>query len=121
MESNFRKGKARRFLCLHRNNINKDINESFTELEYFLEEITEAMGKNMGLQLTNMFKTCEDCALGKAKKAGVSKTSAANSTINGERIFIDISSPPTVSTGGKRHWLLVMEDTTNYTQSIEPK
>ena len=42
----------------------KEINSIHTELWHPLEDIIWATGKVMGLQLTGMFKTCENCALG---------------------------------------------------------
>ena len=52
-----------------------------TELEHSSEVITQATGKAMGLQLIGMFKHCKACALGKAKKARVSKTAVPHSTV----------------------------------------
>ena len=54
------------------------------------------------------------CALGKAKNARVS---IKRSKIKGKRLFIDISSPSTISLGNKKHWLLVLKDNTNYAWS----
>ena len=38
----------------------KDVDELHIEIENPLDAITRSMGKAMGLQLTSMFKTCED-------------------------------------------------------------
>ena len=61
-----------------------------------------------------MFNSYEDCALGKAKKGTVHKKAVECSKILGERLFFDISSPLTPTVGGKKHWLLVMEDSSDY-------
>ena len=72
----------------------------------------------MGIQVTGTFKHSEDCALEKAKNSGVSKMAVALSKILGERLFLDISSPLTPTLGGKKHWLLVVEDSRNYSLSF---
>ena len=76
------------------------------------------MGKAMGHMLTGTFKTCEDCALGKIKKAAVTKRAVAWSTVKRERLFINIRSTSTASLGGKRHGVLVVEDSTGYAWSF---
>ena len=49
------------------------INELNMELGHTLKAITRATENARNLKLTGVFKACEDCALGKAKKAGVIK------------------------------------------------
>ena len=61
-----------------------------------------------------MFKSCQDGAQGKAKIVRVSKTAVSYSTIKEGMLFLDISSPPTANMGGKKTWLLVVEDSTDY-------
>ena len=78
-----------------------EINDLLIKLGHPLEDIIWAMGKAIGLQLTCIFKSCKDRALGDAKKMGVSKMAVAHSTVKGERLFIYISSPFTASMGGK--------------------
>ena len=71
-----------------------------------------ATGNAKSLQLIGTFKPCNACALGRAKMARVSKMAITYSTVKGQRSFIDISSTATVSMGGKKHWLLLVEDST---------
>ena len=78
------------------------------------EVITDVTGRAIGLHLTGTFNSCEDCTLGKAKKESVSKKNMKQSKILGERLFFDISSPLSSTLGGKKHWLMVVEDSTNY-------
>ena len=92
----------------------KGVNALDNMLGHPLEEITQTIGKAMGLKLTGMFRTCKACALGRAEKANVSKTTILHSMIKGKRLFIDVSSPSTASMGGKQHRLLVVKDNTNY-------
>ena len=72
----------------------------------------------MGIQVTVTFKLCEYCTLGKAKQQGVSIKAAAWSTFLGERLFFDTSTPLTPTFGSKNHWLLVMDDSSNYIWSF---
>ena len=81
----------------------KNINELNNELGIPLDKITQAMGRSKGTQLNSKFKTCGDHALGKAKKAGVSKVAVACSTVKGKRLFIDASTPSTASKCSKKH------------------
>ena len=76
--------------------------------------ITYATAKSIGIHLTGMFRQCEDCALGKATKGCISKKAVDCSKILGEKLFFDISSPLTPTFGGKKHWLLVIEDSSKY-------
>ena len=49
--------------------------------------------------------------------SGVSMSAVERSKIEGEKLFIDISSSSTMSMGGKKHWLLVLEDSSIYALS----
>ena len=59
------------------------------------------------------FAPCEDCSICKAKQTKLSKVPIKRSKKKGERLFLDISSPQTTSIGGKKHWLLVLDDCTD--------
>ena len=67
----------------------------------------------MGLQFIGMFEHPEAYALRKAKKAEVQKMAASCSMVKGERLFIKISSPSAASMEKKKHWLLVIEGSTD--------
>ena len=92
----------------------KNINDLHVELGNSSESITHATALALGIQVTSTFKLCEDCTLQKAKQQGVSKTAVAWSTILGERLFFDISSPSTPTFGSKKHWLLIIDDSSNF-------
>ena len=93
-------------------------NDLHVELDHMPETITHATAKSMGIQVTCIFKPCEDHALGKSKKSRVSKKAVAWSKILWKRLFFNISSPWTPIFGGMFHWLLVMEDSSNYAWSF---
>ena len=82
-----------------------------------MEENTWATGRAMGLNLTGTLKPYGDYALGKAQKSGFSKKAVEHFKIFRERLFFHISSlyPPTF--GGKKHWLLVVEESTDFAWS----
>ena len=96
----------------------KNINNLHIELGHPSKTITHITAKALGFQVTGPFKPCEDCALGKAKHQSVSKNAVPRSKILGERLFFNISSPSTPTFGRERHWLLVMDDYSNYSWSF---
>ena len=96
----------------------KNINDLHIELGHPSKSITNATTKAMGIQVMGTFKPCKNCTLGKAKWQGVSKKAVAWSKTLGERLFFDISSPLTPTFGGKKHWLFVVDDSSNYVWSF---
>ena len=80
------------------------------ELGHPLEVITSATGRAMGHHLTDTFKSCEDCALGKRKKSEVHKKAVERSNILTQRLFIDISSSLTPTYGARNigFWLYTL-------------
>ena len=61
----------------------------------------------MGIHIIGMVKHCKDCALGRAQTTGIVQTPV------GENVF-DISSPLPHTCGSKKHWLLIVEDSTDF-------
>ena len=51
----------------------KNINNLYIELGHPSEAITQSTDKPFGIQVTGMFKPCEDCALGKATQCALRK------------------------------------------------
>ena len=71
------------------------------------------------IQTTGKLNPCEHCARGKIRQANIPKISKyQQAKIPGERIFIDISSMIDPSAGGKKDWLLIVDEATDYTQSF---
>ena len=66
-----------------------------------------------GIEATGELKPCESCALAKAKQKNVPKSTKTESQVPGERLFIDISSIKHTSYGGKKYWLLIVDDCTD--------
>ena len=75
--------------------------------------------KYLGIQTTGKLSPWEHCARGKIRQDNIPKVSKGQQAKNpGERIFIDISSMMYPSAGGKKHWLLIVDEATDYTHSF---
>ena len=75
--------------------------------------VTRSTAASRDVVLTGDIIPCEHCMIAKAKQKGVPKIRKERSTVPGQRIFIDISSPTKKSVGGSKHWLLVLDDCTD--------
>jgi hypothetical protein len=94
-----------------------DINRMHKVFNHASEDVLRATAKERGWKITGTFETCRDCKESNAQQKAVSKTTSVKSTIPGERIFMDITSIKHVSLGGKKFWLVVVDDATSYTWS----
>jgi hypothetical protein len=83
--------------------------------------MTRATDKAIGVRLAGQMKPCEDCALSKAKAKKISKLPVKRAGKPGGRLCINIRSPSTKSIGGKCHWLLVVDDCTDYAWKFLPE
>ena len=77
----------------------KGHNDLHNELGHLLEKITRAMRKTVGLMVTGMFKTYEDCDLEKVKNVALNEKAVVHSSLKGEWLFINNNSPSTSSIG----------------------
>ena len=65
----------------------------------------------MGIKLTGKLEPCETCTQAKIRQANVPKKKEKQVPSRpGYRLFIDISSFKHESMGGKRHWLIVVDE-----------
>src|SRR6056300_736434 len=69
-----------------------------------------ATAKFYGWKLKGDFKTCQDCAMAKARQKNIAKTTSTKSTVGGERLFLDIASVNQSSFGGNQYWILVLDN-----------
>src|SRR5210317_184296 len=69
-----------------------------------------ATAKFYGWKLKGDFKTCQDCAMAKARQKNIAKTTSTKSTVGGERLFFDIASINQSSFGGNQYWILVLDN-----------
>ena len=89
------------------------VNEYHEQLGHPSMDSTKLTATARGVTLKGPTYPCKDCAIGKGKQKGVPKEPVPRSTVPGEKLFIDISSPKTASIGGSQHWLLVLDDCTD--------
>ena len=75
-------------------------------------EMVTYTAKKLGIKLTGETIKCVACALAKAKNKNINKTNLHRSTLPGERICIDISYVETQSLGGKKYWVLMVDEAT---------
>ena len=73
----------------------------------------------MKLKLIGRLSPCEVCAKAKIRQRNVQKKKIKKMpTKPGYRVFIDISSFKQVSRGGNKHWLIIVDEFSDYTHSI---
>ena len=82
--------------------------------EHFLRTTAE----NMGIKLTGKLEPCEICAQAKITQANVPKKEKQVPSRPGYRMFIDISSFKHESMVGKRHWLIAVDESSDYSHSF---
>src|SRR6056300_750676 len=67
-----------------------------------------------GLKLKLNNEKCEDCATSKARQSNVSKGPVERESVIGKKLMIDISSVKSVSYGGAKFWLHIMDDASEF-------
>ncbi len=92
----------------------ENVNDLHRALGHPSEAITRAMGSSMGIKVVGKFEPGEACILEKAKQRKINKIAVEHSTVPGERLYLDISLPNTVSLSGKKHWLRIVDYSTGY-------
>jgi hypothetical protein len=88
------------------------------------EDMTRKAAKHLGWEITKgVLKTCESCAIGKAKQKNVPKKSEhVVSKKNGERLFLDITSMTGEKDGikpnEKKNWRILVDERTQMKFSL---
>ena len=83
------------------------------------EHLLRTIAKNMGMKLTGKLEPCEISAQAKIRQANVPKKKEKQVPSRpGYRILIDISSFKHESMGGKRHWLIAVDEFSDYRHSF---
>ena len=83
------------------------------------EHLLKPMANYMKLKLIGTLPPCEACTKFKIRQRNISKKKMKKQpTRSGYRLFIDICSIKQVSRGGKRHWLVVVDEFSDYTHSF---
>jgi hypothetical protein len=82
------------------------------------ENKTRTTAQKMNVELTGKFSTCEYCVKGKARQKKVAKSTEKQSTHPFEKLYVDISTMATTSVGGKKNWVLIVDEFTHMKWSI---
>ena len=96
----------------------QDVNLMHGVLGHPSEQTVRATAALLGVTLTGSFVKCESCAIAKTRQKNVPKGhNTVRADKKGKRLFLDISSIQTISYGGSKFWLLIMDDHTDKTWS----
>ena len=71
-----------------------------------------------GIELSGTFPNCVSCSIEKVSQSNIPKENTNKSTIPGDLMYLDISSMTQVSSGGNKHWALMVEEATRYKKSF---
>ena len=83
------------------------------------EHLLKPTANYMKLKLIGRLPPCEACAKAKIRQRNVQKKKIKKlPTKPGYRVFIDISSFKQVSRGGNKHWLIMVDEFSDYTHSF---
>ena len=83
------------------------------------EHLLKTTAENMGIKLIGKLGPCEVFAQAKIRQANVLKKKQKQVPSRpGYRMFIDISSFKDESMGGKRHWLIAVDEFRDYSHSF---
>ena len=83
------------------------------------EHLLKTTAENMGIKLTGKLEPCEMCAQTKIRQANMPKKKQLQIPSRpGYRMFIDISLFKHESMGGKRHWLIVVDEFSDCSHSF---
>ena len=77
------------------------------------EELTKATANKIGWKMTKKTEECESCPIGKARQKNLNRNSRRKSVRPGQVFASDISSVTTEAIGGRRYWLLVIDQYTS--------
>ena len=82
------------------------------------EHILRPTAKYMNIELTGKLEPCEICAQAKIRQEYTKEKMKKLQTRAGYRVFIDISSFKQVSRGGNRHWLIAVDEFSDFSHSF---
>ena len=83
------------------------------------EHLLKTTAEYMGIKLTGKLEPCEACAQAKIRQPNIPKKKETQVPSRpGYRLFIDISSFKHESMGGKRHWLIVVDEFSDCSHSF---
>ena len=87
--------------------------------EHTGEHLLRTIAENMVIKLTGKLEPCEICAQVKIRQAKIPKKNKKQVPSRpGYRIFIDVSTFKHESIGGKRHWMIAVDDFSDCSHSF---
>jgi hypothetical protein len=90
-----------------------DVNDFHKSMGHIYKGALDKTAAYYGVKLRGKLEPCYECSLAKIRQVNVGKEAKSKSTVPGERLFVDISSVSTVSFGGAKFWVLVVDDCTD--------
>ena len=94
-------------------NHNVDYHEAHQKLGHPGHDTTRATALKLGWTLTKEEKPCESCPIGKARQKNLNREAGRKSEGPGQVFASDLSWISTQSAGGKKYWLLVVDQYTS--------
>ena len=74
--------------------------------------------KYYGIELSGTIATCVSCSIEKIRQKNIPKENANKSKTPGDQMYLDISSMAQASSGGNKHWALMVDEATKYKRSF---
>jgi hypothetical protein len=95
-----------------------DINVLHSILGHVNEVVILKTAEYYNIKVCGDFKPCYVCSLSNIRQKPVCKNSESRSEKPGERLYMDIRSIASISFGGSKFWLLVVDDYSDYYWSL---
>ena len=77
--------------------------------------------KYYGIELSGTIPTYVSCSIEKIRQKNIPKENASKSKPPGDRMYLDMSSMAQASSGGNKHWALMVDEASKYKKSFFPK
>ena len=78
----------------------------------------DATAKYYKVDLTGKVNNCLSCSLEKVRQKNIPKKNEDKSRNPGEWMYLDISSMRKPSMGGRQHWVMLVDEATEYKKSF---
>jgi hypothetical protein len=95
-----------------------EVNDLHALLGHVGEAKLRDTAQAINITLTGKFEDCEYCGVAKEKLKRIDKTNDNKTNIPGYRIYVDVSTIEATSAGGKKHWMLIVDESTSYKWSF---
>ena len=74
--------------------------------------------KYYGIELSGTIPNCVSCSIENIRQKNIPKENTNKSTISGDRMYLDISPMTQASSGGNKHWALIVDEAMRYKKSF---